>query len=149
MSKERPRTDAAGREPILALVPQRPGDAPFRNLLAIPENEPGYLAEAKREIQASALRRLEALEQVYRTLAEQAQAIVAAARRDLELHDVTMQAAKIRGATYHLYERDRPPPRFFSILAPDEYAQADPRARHVATYRLNEDNTWTRLDGDA
>jgi hypothetical protein len=146
MSEREPKIE--DETPSLALVPQRPGDAPFRNLLAIPENEPGYLVEAKREIQASALRRLEALEQVYRTLVDQAQAIVEAARRDLELHDVPMQAAKIRGSTYHLYERDRPPPRFFSILAPDEYAQADPRARHLGSYRLNEDSSWTRIDSD-
>jgi hypothetical protein len=134
-----------------ALVPQRPGDPPFRNLLAIPEGAPGYLAEAKREIQISALRRLEALDQVYRELVEQARQIVADTRRDLLLHDVPVQAAKIRGLTYHLYERQAAralaPRRFFSILAPEEHAQADPLARHLASYRLNEDNSWTRLDG--
>jgi hypothetical protein len=132
-----------------ALVPQRPGDPPFRNLLAIPEGAPGYLAEAKREIQISALRRLEALDQVYRELVAQAQRIVVDARRDLLLHDLPVQAAKIRGLTYHLYERDGrdAPRRFFSILAPEEHAQADPLARHLASYRLNEDNSWTRLDG--
>jgi hypothetical protein len=131
----------------LSLVPRRPGDAPFRNLLVIPENTGSYLAEAKREIQCSAVRQLEAMEEIYRKLVEQAQAVVAAAQRDLELHDFPVQATKIRGQIYHLYQREgRVPSRFFSILPPEDHAQADPRSRFLATYRLNEDSTWTRLD---
>jgi hypothetical protein len=132
------------------LHPERASDAPFRSLLAVPENQAGYLAEAKREIQSSAMRRLEALEEVHRKLVEQAHAIVEAARRDLALHDLPVHAIKLRGREYHLYEReDRSPGRFFSILTPDEHAQADPRSRHLASYRLNEDSSWTRLDGGA
>ena len=40
----------------LSLVPRHPGEAPFVNLVAIFENSSGYLAEAKREIQCSAVR---------------------------------------------------------------------------------------------
>jgi hypothetical protein len=138
----------SGGSAPLAQVPQRPGDAPFRSLLAIRENEACYLAEAKREIQTSAVRRLEALDRVYRQLVDQARAIVDEARRDLELHDLPVYAAKIRGQTYHLYERpDRRPPRFLSILGPEEERQADPRALHLASYRLNEDSSWTLLCG--
>jgi hypothetical protein len=134
--------------PGKSLAPLRPGDAPFVNLLAIPESQPGYMMEAKREIRTSAVRRLQALEQVYRNLVEQAMEIVASARRDLLLHDIPVSATKIRGQTYHLYERlDRDPSRFFSILPPEDYARADPRARYLASYHLSEDSSWARLDG--
>ncbi len=143
-----PPAEEGCRGPAPSLVPLHPGDGPFRNMLAIPEAAAGFPLEAKREIRASAVRRLEALEQVHRQILEQAQQIVDAARRDLGLHDLPLNGTKIRGKTYHLYQREgRQPPRFFSLLAPEEYRQADPRARHLATYRLNEDSSWTRLDG--
>lgn len=131
----------------LPSVPQHPGDAPFRNLLALPEAQPGFLAEAKREIQSSAVRQLEALEEAYRSLVQQAQGIVQTAQRDLQLHDIPVNATKIRGRCYHLYQgTDQRRPLFFSILSPEEYATADATAHHLASYRLNEDSTWSRLD---
>jgi hypothetical protein len=148
--KDEPDLEPRSEDRPLSLVPLRPGDAPFRSLLALKENEPGYLAEAKREIRSLALRRLETLERVYLDLVYQAEEIVDRAKRDLSLHDFPVNAIKIRGQTYHLYERpDHVPPRFFSILCPEEYAAADSRARYLATYRLNEDSSWTWLDGSA
>lgn len=149
-SAEDPSVEEEGSKAAPPSVPMRVGDAPFRSLLAIPEAEPGFIAEAKREIRTSAYRRLEALEQVHRQLLEQAQEIATAARRDLRLHDLPLSATKIRGQTYHLYERaDRPRAGryFLSLLGPADYGAADPRAEHRASYRLNEDSSWTRLDG--
>lgn len=145
----RPDSAEGDHRPAPSLVPLSPSDGPFRNMLTIPEAGSGYLAEAKREVQTSAMRRLESLEQMHRKLVEQAEQIVGAARRDLALHDVAVSATKIRGKVYHLYRRPgRTPSLLFSILDPDEYASADPRARHLATYRLNEDSSWSRHDED-
>lgn len=130
-------------------VPLSPSDAPFRNLLLIAENEPGYLAEAKREIRVSAMRRLETLDGMYRQLVDQARQVVTAARRDLALHDLPLHGTKIRGQIYHLYEKpdDCGMRRFFSLLDATEHFQADPRATYLASYRLAEDSSWERVDG--
>ena len=135
-------------------APMRVGDAPFRNMLSLVENEPGYLGEAKREIRAAALRELQALDEVHQQLLAQAKQVLNKARRDLMLHDIRVNATKIRGKTYYLYQRGQQSEesssesqRFFSILAPAEYKSADPTAIYLATYRLNEDSSWTHCGG--
>jgi len=141
------RVSGSTEEQPPSLVPMTTGAAPFRSLLDIYENKSGYWAEAKREIQHSAYRRLEALERVYRDLLKQAREIVEGTQRDLKLHDIPVQASKIRGQIYYLYQRvDRSPSLFFSILSPEDYLQADSKAKYLASYRLCEDSSWQRED---
>ncbi len=135
----------AGQGP--SAVPLTPGSAPFRNQLALPEAAPGFGDEMRREVQASAMKRLEALDRVYQQLQAEARGVVGAARRDMALHAVPLNGTKLRGRDYHLFARPSGE-RFFSLLEAADYRGIDPAIRFVASYRLNHDGSWTRLDAD-
>ena len=140
-------SDAAARKEREAKAKEAADDLPAaaRALRAAAR----YLGErAKREVQQSALRRLETLDDMFRQLVHQAQQIISGAERDLRLHDIPLHAAKIRGKTYHLFERlrDGRRERFLSILSREEYASADPTATYLASYRLDPDSSWARVD---
>ncbi|MGM0575652.1 MAG: DUF2452 domain-containing protein [Myxococcota bacterium] len=128
-------------------VPQRAGSAPFRNMIAVPEGDPGFGREMTREVRDSARSRLAALDKVYRSLQEEARTIVGATRRDLALHEVPLNGTKLRGRVYHLYERPGGE-RFLSLLEPEHYGDIDPDIAHRGSYRLNHDASWERLDAD-
>jgi hypothetical protein len=99
--------------------------------------------EAKREIKSQAIRKLELLDEMHKDLVTRAQRILEQAQEDLRLHDIPVNATKIRGTIYHLYQAETR--LFFSILEPAEYRQANAQAAHLASYRLNEDNTWAKI----
>ncbi|GEM_PF-7069236 len=128
--------------------PVRPGDAPFRSLERLIDSSVGQsLMEAKREIRSHAVHELELLDSLHQDLVRRAQAIIEKAKRDLELHDVPMFGAKIRGKCYYRYRKTNGDPSdFFSILEPSEYRQADADAEFLGAYRLNEDSSWTVID---
>jgi hypothetical protein len=126
--------------------PTRTGDAVFRELERCIEIDRAHVwIEAKREVKAQALRKLELLDELHQDLIRKAQHVVSKAQHDISLHEITINAAKIRGKIYHLYERDTGPNLFFSILEPSEYALADPEARYRGAFRLNEDSSWSEM----
>jgi hypothetical protein len=128
------------------LYPVHPGDPPFTSLAErLEEERLSPALETRREIRDSALRRLQLLEEMHRDLLARAQRIVSQARRDLELHEIPMNCAKGRGQVYYLY-RHPEEGRFFSILRPEEYAQADPEAEYEGAWFLNYDGTWSEVD---
>ncbi len=131
--------------------PVRPGDAPFKSLERwLDVDRAPVIMEAKREIRAQAVQKLELLDDMHRDLIRRAQAILEKAQEDLRLHDVPMYAAKVRARVYYLYcYPHRQDSDFFSILEPEEYLVADPLAHCKGTYRLNEDSSWTRLDPES
>jgi hypothetical protein len=107
----------------------------------------GHCIEAKREIKSQAIRKLELLDELHRELVAKAHKILLQAQEDLRLHDIHINAAKIRGKLFHLYRSSNQGNReFFSILSPADYLRADAQAEFVASYRLNEDNTWTSVN---
>jgi len=128
--------------------PTRTGDAPFQQLQKLLELDRASIwKEARREVKAQAVRKLELLDEMHKELVQKAQKILEKAQLDLQLHSITMHSAKIRGRMYYLYELNHSDQaKFFSILEPAEYEKANPDARYLGTYRLNEDSTWTRLD---
>ena len=136
-------------------VPTRPGEPPFRDLVVRRGWNGAALVEAKRGIAESAERQLRDLEEIHRQIKQKAEEIVASTQRDIALHDVRFTCVRRRGHVYHLYERARDPAapgtegedsqRWFSLLGPADYADADPRARHLGTFRLHYDNTWEEV----
>ena len=134
-------------EEIKSLYPTHPGSAPFRELeRQLEQDRSSIWAEAKREIKTQAIRKLEMLDEVHRDLIRKANAILDQAKKDIFLHELPMNSAKIRGQTYFLYqESENSVSKFFSILEPHEYVKADPVAVFLGSYRLNEDSTWTLL----
>jgi hypothetical protein len=100
--------------------------------------------EIRREIKSQAIRKLELLDDIYRDLVKQARNVLEKARDDLRLHQVPVNASKIRGRIYYLYSHEKAARTlFFSILNPSEYSQADHSAHFIHAYRLNEDNSWS------
>jgi hypothetical protein len=102
--------------------------------------------EARQEIKAQAIRKLEMLDEMHQELVERAHSVLDKARDDLRLHGIPVNASKIRGKKYYLYKKDSDGNTFFSILNPSEYASADPSVIFLAAYFLNEDNTWTKIE---
>jgi hypothetical protein len=119
---------------------------PFKALEKwLPSDEGAVWVEANREIKSQAIRQLELLDAMHRELVEKAMKILEKAREDIHLHEIPIHAAKIRGKIYYLYDTPIGNRPFFSILEPQEYLKADPEARFIATYLLQEDNSWMRL----
>lgn len=84
--------------------------------------------------------KLEIIASQIRSLQEQARAILAKAEVDAALHRATCRFQKRAGQLYHLYER--PDGRgYISMLSPQEWG--DPPHRHVGSYRLEADMSWT------
>jgi Protein of unknown function (DUF2452) len=128
--------------------PTRTGDAPIHAMEKWLEadRKPIWI-EAKREIKAQAIRKLELLEAIHQELIEKAQTVIDDANQNVRLHNIPINAAKIRGKIYYLYRRQEGENwrEFFSILSPEEHIQADSQAEFLAAYRLNEDSSWTLL----
>lgn len=148
MSDDTPKPPARLAETLPAFSESlTPGAAPLRNALPRIEGDPMFHAEMPREVRASAEKRLAALEKLLAELQAEARLVVGGAQRDLDLHAVPLSGTKLRGQSYHLYQRAEGP-RFFSLLAPDEYAEINPSHRYLGHFRLNHDGGWTRLDHD-
>jgi len=131
---------AANTAPVL--MPTR-HDPTFRSLAeTLIQDAHGALRETKREIKDSAYKRLELLDRMQRELVDKAREILEQARRDVNLHEIKMTCAKTRGHVYYLYENPGGD-RFFSLLAPQEYYQADPDAVYYGSWLLNYDGTWS------
>lgn len=126
--------------------PSRLRHSPFRALERYIGDESGIeIGEIIREVKGQAIQKLELLDQLHNDLVKQAKSIVEKAREDLRLHSVHMYSKKNRRKVYYLY-RGKNSEEFFSILDPNEYAQADSGASYLGAYRLNDDSSWTHLE---
>lgn len=84
--------------------------------------------------------KLELIAGQIRALQEQARSILEKAEVDAALHRATCRFQKRPGQVYHLYER--PDGRaYISMLSPAEWGNAP--HRHVGSYRLEVDMSWT------
>ena len=82
-----------------------------------------------------------------RRLQEEAQRVLDRTRRNLELHRARCSFARKPGGVYHLYRRPDGD-LWFSMIGPTEWAP-DPSREFAGTYRLELDQSWTRLDEGA
>ncbi len=84
--------------------------------------------------------KLELIAGQIRALQEQARAILEKAEVDAALHRATCRFQKRAGQVYHLYERIDGR-SYISMLSPEDWG--DPPHRHVGSYRLEADMSWT------
>ena len=113
--------------------------APSFSLVNVAEE----IERADQTIATMATGKLELIARQMRALRDEAEAVLAAAKRDAELHRVKCNFEKKPGGVYHLYRRDSGA-HYFSLMAPDEWTRAYPQA-YVASYRLEADASFTPL----
>lgn len=82
-----------------------------------------------------------------RHLQDEAQRILERTRRNLELHRARCAFVRKAGGVYHLYQRPGGE-LWFSMIGPDEWGSADPARTFAGSYRLELDQSWTRVDGE-
>lgn len=102
------------------------------------------IAEADRMVGTVVHGKLDVIAKQIRALQEEAQTIMEAARRDLELHHAECSFVKRVGATYHLYERASGA-LYFSMLSPEEWGGAPPHP-YRGSYRLEIDRSFTPVE---
>ena len=88
--------------------------------------------------------KLDVIAQQMRSLRQLAQAVLAKAELDAELHRVDARFKRYPGRTYHLYQREEGA-RYWSLLSPAEWAGRPPHA-FLGSYRLESDQSFTRVD---
>lgn len=91
--------------------------------------------------------RLQVIAQQMHALREAARAVLEKAEQDAELHRVDARFKRYPGRTYHLYQRAEGS-RYWSLLSPSEWAGSPPHA-FLGSYRLESDQSFTRLDASA
>jgi hypothetical protein len=126
--------------------PHRAAPYPLSRLSA-----PVSLVDAAREIEhadqwiaSTANARLSQIAAQMQALRAQAETVLQKAREDAELHRAEARFHRLPGKTYHLYERPDAS-RYWSLLSPEEWGGKPPHA-FVASYRLEADRSFTRVD---
>ncbi len=104
------------------------------------------IAEADAMVGAVASARLDTIAAQMRALQDEARRVLEETRRDLELHRARCAFAKRPGHVYHVYAR-ADAEAWFSMVGPDEWGARDP-GRFLGSYRLELDQSWTRVDGE-
>jgi hypothetical protein len=99
------------------------------------------IAVADERIASLAGTQLELIAEQIRALQKKAQEVLAAARRDAELHRVESRFAKKPGGVYHLYRR-ADGRSYFSMLSPADWGGAPPHA-YEGSYRLEADLSFS------
>jgi hypothetical protein len=106
------------------------------------------LVDVAREIQKAdalivdvASEKLRIIAEQIHALQAQAQSIMAAAKRDAELHRAACNFVKRPGKIYHLYRKANDT-LYFSMLSPDDWKGTPPDA-FEGSYRLEIDQSWT------
>lgn len=101
------------------------------------------IAEADAMIGATTSARLQVIAEQIRALQETARRILEEARKDLELHRARCHFVRRPGRVYHLYRRSDGE-LWWSMVGPEEWG-ASPPAEFVGSYRLELDQSWTRV----
>ncbi len=106
------------------------------------------ITQADKVINVRVSAKLQVLVDQIRVLQDEARAVLNAAARDQELHQIPCSFEKKPGKLYHLYRRADASP-YFSLLAPAEWGTQPPH-QYVDSYTLNGDMSWTASsDGDS
>jgi hypothetical protein len=82
-----------------------------------------------------------------RALQDRARIVLEAANESLVLHKARCSFQKRPGHVYHLYER-RDGERWLSMIAPTEWGADDVDREFRGSFRLELDQSFTRVDGD-
>lgn len=104
------------------------------------------IAEADAMIGATANAKLRVIADQIQALQEEARRILEETRKDLDLHRARCSFVRRPGQTYHLYRRDDGE-LWFSMISPGEWHGAS-SSEFVGSYRLELDQSWTRVDGE-
>lgn len=105
------------------------------------------IAQADAMIGATASAKLRVIADQIQALQDEARRILEDTRKDLDLHRARCSFARRPGQTYHLYRR-QDGELWFSMIAPGEWRGAS-ASEFVGSYRLELDQSWTRVDGEA
>lgn len=87
--------------------------------------------------------RLDVIADQIRHLQEEAERILDKARLDAALHGVEIRFQRRVGGVYHLYTRPNRT-HYMSMLSPEEWGE--PPDEFMGSYRLEIDQSWTRVD---
>ncbi len=98
------------------------------------------IAEADQLIATVTSSKLDLIATQIRRLQDDAREILAAARRDLDLHRAACNFSRRIGQIYHLYEK-QDGTLAWSMLSPDDWGT--PKDDYRGSYRLEPDRTWT------
>ena len=90
--------------------------------------------------------KLDVIARQIRHLQEEAQAILQGARRDLDLHRARCTFPRRPGHVYHLYQHAKDG-LYWSMVSPEEWGGAPP-SPFEGSFRLEVDQSWTRVDED-
>lgn len=103
------------------------------------------IAEADRMLNIRLSAKLKVIADQIKGLQSEARAILADARQDQELNHIRCTFQRKPGQTYHLYSREDGR-RYFSLLSPADWQNRPPH-EFVGSFRLENDMSWTPLDG--
>jgi len=104
------------------------------------------IQEADVVVGAVATAELGVIAEQIRRLQDDAQRILERTRKTLELHRAQCSFVRKPGGVYHLY-RKPDGQTWFSMIGPSEWA-SDPSREFAGSYRLELDQSWTRIDED-
>lgn len=90
--------------------------------------------------------KLDVIARQIRQLQEEAQSILKGARRDLDLHRARCTFPRRPGHTYHLYQHAKDG-LCWSMVSPEEWG-GEPPQPFEGSFRLEVDQSWTRVDAD-
>lgn len=112
---------------------------------------PISLVDSAREIEradqwiaSTANAKLSTIAAQMQALRVQAEAVLQKAQEDAELHRAVARFVRHPGQTYHLYAQPDGG-RYWSLLSPEEWGAKPPHV-FLGSYRLELDQSWTRLD---
>lgn len=115
--------------------------APVHDLVDVAKR----IQEADAVVGAVASAELSVIAEQIRRLQEEAQRVLERTRRNLDLHRARCTFVRKPGGVYHLYRRTDGE-LWFSMIGPDEWGSTDPSRAFAGSYRLELDQSWTRLD---
>ncbi len=105
------------------------------------------IAAADTMLGAVASAELSQIAEQIRALQERARAVLEAANESLTIHQARCSFQKRPGHVYHLYER-RDGQRWLSMIGPTEWGSEDADRAFCGSFRLELDQSFSRLDGE-
>ena len=105
------------------------------------------IAAADAMLGAVASAELSQIAEQIRALQERARSVLEAANESLAIHQARCSFQKRPGHVYHLYER-RDGQRWLSMIGPAEWGTDDPDRSFCGSFRLELDQSFSRLDGE-
>lgn len=100
---------------------------------------------AEESVQLHVHGKLEVIAKQIRSLKEEAERLLEAAQKDIELHKAKCNFEKKPGQNIHLYEKEGFP--YFSLLSPADWGNRPPH-RYMGSYVMNPDRSFTELKVD-